>query len=105
MAERADSQGRNDEWNDVLGSMHQVKRFVHTIVVSSIFLVKKDRMSNVARAKGQSLAIPDRSQLSFHCAGAKRRAVLIRRLDDLGLIALCKERENDPTIRILVDAL
>jgi antitoxin StbD len=27
------------------------------------------------------------------------------RLDDLELIALCKERENDPTIKVSIDDL
>ncbi|MCU0091186.1 hypothetical protein N8H72_14525 [Pseudomonas koreensis] len=30
---------------------------------------------------------------------------LMNRLEDLELIALCKERENDPTIKVSIDDL
>ena len=48
-------------------------------------------MGSDADLKAVSVAQPDEA--------------LVNRLEDLELIALCKERENDPTIKVSIEEL
>ncbi|MBN6774447.1 type II toxin-antitoxin system Phd/YefM family antitoxin [Pseudomonas granadensis] len=74
-------------------------------VVASISELKKDPMGTVAAGGGHSVAILNRNQPAFYCVPAKEYEAMMTRLDDLELIALCKDRENDPTIRVSIDDL
>jgi antitoxin StbD len=74
-------------------------------VVASISELKKDPMGTVAAGGGHSVPILNRNQPAFYCIPAKEYDAMMTRLDDLELIALCKERENDPTIRVSIDDL
>jgi len=62
-------------------------------------------MGTVAVGGGRSAAIPNRNQPAFYSVPAKKYEAMMTRLDDLELIALCKERENDPIIRVSIDDL
>jgi antitoxin StbD len=79
--------------------------FVLSQVVASISELKKNPMGTVAAGGGQSVAILNRNEPAFYCVPAKEYEALMSRLDDLELIALCKERENDPTIKVSIDDL
>ena len=74
-------------------------------VVASISELKKNPMGTVAAGRGASVAILNRNEPAFYCIPAKEYEALMNRLDDLELIALCKERENDPTIKVSLDDL
>lgn len=50
-------------------------------------------------------AILNRNEPAFYCVPAKEYEALMNRLEDLELIALCNERENDPTIMVSIDDL
>jgi antitoxin StbD len=62
-------------------------------------------MGTVAAGGGLSVAILNRNEPAFYCAPAKAYEALMNRLDDLESLALCKERENDPTIKVSIDDL
>ena len=74
-------------------------------VVASISELKKNPMGTVAAGGGRSVAILNRNEPAFYCVPAKEYEAMIERLEDLELIALCKERENDPTIKVSIDDL
>jgi antitoxin StbD len=74
-------------------------------VVASISELKKNPMGTVAAGGGRSVAILNRNEPAFYCVPAKEYEAMMTRLDDLELIALCKERENDPTIKVSIDNL
>lgn len=74
-------------------------------VVASISELKKNPMDTVAAGGGRSVAILNRNEPAFYCVPAKEYEAMMERLEDLELIALCKERENDPTIKVSIDDL
>lgn len=74
-------------------------------VVASISELKKNPMGTVAAGGGLSVAILNRNEPAFYCVPAKEYEALMNRLDDLELLALCNERENDPTIKVSIDDL
>ena len=74
-------------------------------VVASISELKKNPMGVMAAGGGQSVAILNRNKPGFYCVPAKEYEAMMTRLEDLELIALCKERENDPTIKVSTDDL
>jgi antitoxin StbD len=74
-------------------------------VVASISELKKNPMGTVAAGGGLPVAILNRNEPAFYCVPAKEYEALMNRLEDLELIALCKERENDPTIKVSIDDL
>ena len=74
-------------------------------IVASISELKRNPMCTVAAGGGQSVAILNRNEPAFYCVPAKEYEAMMNRLEDLELIALCKERENDPTIKLSIDDL
>jgi antitoxin StbD len=74
-------------------------------VVASISELKKNPMGTVAAGGGSPVAILNRNEPAFYCVPAKEYEALMNRLEDLELIALCNERENDPTIKVSIDDL
>nr|WP_180205451.1 type II toxin-antitoxin system Phd/YefM family antitoxin [Pseudomonas sp. SbOxS1]NYU05553.1 type II toxin-antitoxin system Phd/YefM family antitoxin [Pseudomonas sp. SbOxS1] len=74
-------------------------------VVASISELKKNPMGTVAAGGGLSVAILNRNEPAFYCVPAKEYEAMMSRLEDLELVALCKERENDPTIKVSIDDL
>ena len=74
-------------------------------VAVSVSELKKNPMGTVAAGGGRSVAILNRNEPAFYCVPAKEYEAMMTRLDDLELTALCKERENDPTIKVSIDDL
>ena len=74
-------------------------------VVESISEIKKNPMGTVAAGGGLSVAILNRNEPAFYCVPAKEYEAMMDRLEDMELIALCRERENDPTIKVSLDDL
>jgi antitoxin StbD len=48
---------------------------------------------------------PRRNEPAFYSVPAKEYETLMNRLEDLELLALCKEREDDPTVKVSIDDL
>ncbi|AZD09066.1 RelB/StbD replicon stabilization protein (antitoxin to RelE/StbE) [Pseudomonas chlororaphis] len=74
-------------------------------VVASISELKKNPMGTVAAGGGSSVAILNRNEPAFYCVPAKEYEAMMERLEDMELLALCRERENDPTVRVSLDDL
>ena len=74
-------------------------------VVASISELKKNPMGTVAAGGGLAVAILNRNEPAFYCVPAKEYEAMMDRLEDLELIAICIERQNDPTIRVSIDDL
>ncbi|MFJ2357130.1 type II toxin-antitoxin system Phd/YefM family antitoxin [Pseudomonas fluorescens] len=74
-------------------------------IVASISELKRNPMGTVAAGGGQSDEILNRNEPAFYCVPAKEYEAMMNRLEDLELIALCKERENDPSIQVSIDDL
>ena len=74
-------------------------------VVASISELKKNPMGTVAAGGGSSVAILNRNEPVFYCVPAKEYEAMMERLEDMELLALCRERENDPTIKVSLDDL
>lgn len=87
------------------GEVRDVIFFAYLQHVASISVLKKNPMGSVAADGGQSVAIRNSNEPSFYCVPAKAYEALMARLEHLELIALFKERENDPTIKVPIDDL
>ncbi|UVE43437.1 type II toxin-antitoxin system Phd/YefM family antitoxin [Pseudomonas chlororaphis] len=74
-------------------------------VVASISELKKNPMGTVAAGGGSSVAILNRNEPAFYCVPAKEYEAMMERLEDMELLALCRERKNDPTIKVSLDDL
>ncbi|ROL89779.1 type II toxin-antitoxin system Phd/YefM family antitoxin [Pseudomonas chlororaphis] len=74
-------------------------------VVASISELKKNPMGTVAAGGGSSVAILNRNEPAFYCVPAKEYEAMMERLEDMELLVLCRERENDPTIKVSLDDL
>ncbi|AZC70421.1 type II toxin-antitoxin system Phd/YefM family antitoxin [Pseudomonas chlororaphis] len=74
-------------------------------VVASISELKKNPMGTVAAGGGSSVAILNRNEPAFYCVPAKEYEAMMERLEDMELLALCRERENDPTIKVSLNDL
>jgi len=74
-------------------------------VVASISELKKNPMGTVAAGGGSSVAILNRNEPAFYCVPAKEYEAMMERLEDMELLALCRERENDPTVKVSLDDL
>lgn len=74
-------------------------------VVASISELKKNPMGTVAAGEGLSVAILNRNEPVFYCIPAREYEAMMDRLEDMELVALCRERENDPTIKVSLDDL
>ncbi|PMY67043.1 MULTISPECIES: type II toxin-antitoxin system Phd/YefM family antitoxin [Pseudomonas] len=74
-------------------------------VVASISELKKNPMGTVAAGGGSSVAILNRNEPAFYCVPAKEYEAMMERLEDMELLALCRERESDPTVKVSLDDL
>ncbi|PJH89892.1 MULTISPECIES: type II toxin-antitoxin system Phd/YefM family antitoxin [Pseudomonas] len=80
-------------------------RIVLSRVVASISELKKNPMGTVAAGEGLSVAILNRNGPAFYCVPAREYEAMMNRLEDMELVALCHERENDPSIKVALDDL
>ena len=74
-------------------------------VVASISELKKNPMGTVAAGGGLAVSIRNRNEPAFYCVPAREYEAMMDRLEDMELVALCRERENDPTIKVSLDDL
>ncbi|ROM97853.1 type II toxin-antitoxin system Phd/YefM family antitoxin [Pseudomonas brassicacearum] len=80
-------------------------RIVLSRVVASISELKKNPMGTVAAGEGLSVAILNRNEPAFYRVPAREYEAMMNRLEDMELVALCHERENDPSIKVALDDL
>ncbi|WP_256679784.1 hypothetical protein [Pseudomonas sp. PB120] len=64
-------------------------------------MIKKDERTGAA----QNVRLDTAESAVKFVALFKKHKALASRMEDLELIALCKERENDPTITVSIDKL
>jgi antitoxin StbD len=74
-------------------------------VAASITELKSNPMKVVSSAFSEPVAVLNRNEPAFYCVPAAAYELMVDRLDDLELLALVKERENEPSIAVNIDDL
>jgi antitoxin StbD len=74
-------------------------------VAASITELKSNPMKVATSAFGEPVAVLNRNEPAFYCVPAAAYELMVDRLDDLELLALAKERENEPSIAVSIDNL
>jgi len=74
-------------------------------VAASITELKSNPMKVVSSAAGEPIAVLNRNEPAFYCIPAETYERLLDRLDDLELIAIAKERQNEPSIAVDINEL
>ncbi len=74
-------------------------------VAASITELKSNPMKVATSAFGEPVAVLNRNEPAFYCVPAAAYELMVDRLDDLELLALAKERENEPSIAVSIDDL
>jgi antitoxin StbD len=62
-------------------------------------------MKAVASGHGLPIAVLNRNEPAFYCVPADAYEHLMDKLEDLELLAIARERENDPVVRVNLDDL
>ena len=76
-----------------------------TEIATSITELKTNPMKAVASGHGMPIAVLNRNEPAFYCVPASAFEQLMDRLEDLELLALAKERENEPAVKVSLDEL
>jgi antitoxin StbD len=76
-----------------------------TEFATSITEFKINPMKAVSSGHGLPVAVLNRNAPAFYCIPADTYEQLMDRLEDLELLAIAKERENTPSVRISLDEL
>ncbi len=76
-----------------------------TEIATSITELKTNPMKAVASGHGMPIAVLNRNEPAFYCVPASAFEQLMDRLEDLELLALAKERESEPTVKVSLDEL
>jgi len=74
-------------------------------VAASITELKNNPMKVVSSAAGEPIAVLNRNEPAFYCIPAEAYERLLDRLDDLELVAIAKERQNEPSIAVDINEL
>lgn len=74
-------------------------------IATSITELKANPMKAVASGHGLPIAVLNRNEPAFYCVPADAYEQLLDKIEDLELLAIAKERENDPAIRVNLDDL
>ena len=72
---------------------------------TSITELKANPMKAVASGHGLPIAILNRNEPAFYCVPADVYEQLMDKLEDLELLAIARERENDPAVKVSLDDL
>lgn len=76
-----------------------------TEVATSITELKANPMKAVASGHGFPVAVLNRNAPAFYCVPAEAYEQLMDKLEDMELLALAKERENDPAVKVSLNDL
>ncbi len=74
-------------------------------VATSITELKANPMKAVASGRGYAVAVLNRNEPAFYCVPADAYEQLLDKLEDLELLALARERENEPAVKVSMDDL
>jgi len=74
-------------------------------VAASITELKNNPMKVVSSAAGEPIAVLNRNEPAFYCIPAEAYERLLDRLDDLELVAIAKERQDEPSIAVDINEL
>ncbi len=74
-------------------------------LATSITELKANPMKAVASGHGMPIAVLNRNEPAFYCVPANAYEQLMDRIEDLELLAIAKERENDPAIKVSLNDL
>jgi len=72
---------------------------------TSITELKANPMKAVASGHGLPIAVLNRNEPAFYCVPADAYEHLMDKLEDLELLAIARERENDPAVKVNLDDL
>ncbi|MBU0656757.1 MAG: type II toxin-antitoxin system Phd/YefM family antitoxin [Gammaproteobacteria bacterium] len=73
--------------------------------VASISEFKANPMKVMSYDKGNVVAVLNHNEPAFYCIPPTLYEMLMERLDDLELLAKVRERENEPSIKVVLDEL
>ncbi len=74
-------------------------------VTASVSELKKHPMRTVAAGEGAPVAILNRNEPAFYCVPAKAFEALMDRLEDIELNAIADARQDEPSVRVNIDAV
>ena len=74
-------------------------------IATSITELKANPMKAVASGRGKTVAVLNHNAPAFYCVPADAYEKLLDQLEDLHLLALAKNREGDPSIKVTLDDL
>ncbi|MGF1872234.1 type II toxin-antitoxin system Phd/YefM family antitoxin [Photobacterium indicum] len=74
-------------------------------VAASITELKANPMKVVSSAHGEPVAVLNRNEPAFYCVPAEAYELLMDRLEDLELLAIAKERQDEPSITVDINEL
>lgn len=78
---------------------------LYTNASVSISELKKNPTAVIDEADGFPVAVLNRNKPAAYLVPAAAFEALMEKLDDLDLARLVKERENEPTVKVTLDAL
>jgi antitoxin StbD len=74
-------------------------------VATSITELKANPMKAVASGHGLPIAVLNRNEPAFYCVPADAYEQLLDKIEDMELLALARERANDPAVKVSLDGL
>ena len=74
-------------------------------IATSITELKTNPMKAVASGHGMPVAVLNRNEPAFYCVPAEAFEQLMDKLEDLELLAIARERENEPSVKVGLDEL
>jgi antitoxin StbD len=74
-------------------------------VTASISELKKNPMAAVDSGEGFPIAVLNRNKPAFYCVPAEIYEAMLDRLDDQSLVAIVKDRSEEPSIRVDLNEL
>ena len=74
-------------------------------VVASISELKANPMKVVASGGGMPIAVLNRNEPAFYCVPAQAYEAMMELLDDIELLKIVRQRSNEDSVTVALDAL
>ncbi len=74
-------------------------------VAASITGLKANPMKVVRSGYGEPVAVLNRNEPAFYCVPAEAYELLMDRLEDLELLAIARERQDEPSVAVDINDL
>lgn len=78
---------------------------IYSEVTASISEFKKNPMAAVDSGEGFPIVVLNRNKPAFYCVPAEIYEAMLDRLDDQEMVAIVKERLEEPSIRVDLNEL